>query len=246
MNIIKITVFQKNINTDISRDQRQKLISQKSDFLILPRFFPTIAKITEKSSISNYKIYVDKLLEISEYYKGIIIGGTILREVNGKLYESCPIIQDINVIDWYDARVPEKMGDLSISAGESESIFILGGVRFAILIGNESKNENFLSHIQSEKVDLLFNSSLIYSSDSEPAEYQRDLDLYSEFSKNYSLNIVRSSGIGKLFNNKELSGRSFYSSNTGVKWKVASFENENEIIKTVNINVLDTIHSLTS
>ncbi|MBP9886095.1 MAG: amidohydrolase [Leptospiraceae bacterium] len=246
MNIIKITVFQKNINTDISRDQKQKLISQKSDFLILPRFFPTIAKVSEKSSIHNYKIYVDKLLEISEYYKGIIIGGTILREVNGKLYESCPIIQDINVIDWYDARVPEKMGDLPVTPGESESIFILGGVRFAILIGNESKNENYLSHIHSEKVDLLLNSASIYNSDSEPSEYLKDLDLYSEYSKNYSLNIVRASGIGRLFNNKELSGRSFYSSNTGVKWKVASFENQNEIIKTVNINVLDTIHSLTS
>jgi len=32
MNIIKITIFQKNINTDITRDQKQKLISQKSDF----------------------------------------------------------------------------------------------------------------------------------------------------------------------------------------------------------------------
>ena len=80
MNIIKITVFQKNINTDISRDQKQKLITQKSDFLILPRFCPTIAKVSEKSTLHNHKIYVDKLLEISEYYKGVIIGGTILRE----------------------------------------------------------------------------------------------------------------------------------------------------------------------
>jgi predicted amidohydrolase len=246
MNIIKITVFQKNINTDVSRDQKQKLISQKSDFLILPRFFPTLTKVSEKSTLHNHKIYVDKLLEISEYYKGVVIGGTILREVNGKVYESCPIIQDINVIDWYDARIPEKSGELPVAAGESESIFILGGVRFAILIGNESKNESFLSHIKSEKVELLLNSSSIYSSESEPAEYQKDLDLFSEHSKNYSLNIVRASGIGRLFNNKELSGRSFYSSNTGIKWKVASFENQNEIIKTVNINVLETLHSLTS
>ena len=246
MNIIKITVFQKNINTDVSRDQKQKLISQKSDFLVFPRFFPTIAKVNEKNTLHNNKIYVDKLLEISEYYKGVIIGGTILREVNGKLYESCPIIQDINVIDWYDARVPEQMGDLPLAPGESESIFILGGVRFAILIGNESKNQNFLAHIHSEKVELLLNTSSIYNSDTEPSDYQKDLDLYSDFSKTYSLNIVRASSIGRLFNNKELSGRSFYSSNTGVKWKVASFENQNEIIKTVNINVLDTIHSLTS
>jgi predicted amidohydrolase len=246
MNIIKITVFQKNINTDVSRDQKQKLISQKSDFLILPRFFPTLAKVSEKSTLHNHKIYVDKLLEISEYYKGVIIGGTVLREVNGKIYESCPIIQDINVIDWYDARIPEKTGDLPVTAGESESIFILGGVRFAILIGNESKNEAFLSHIHEEKVELLLNSSSIYNTDTEPAEYLKDLDLFSEYSRNYSLNIVRASGIGRLFNNKELSGRSFYSSNTGIKWKVASFENQNEIIKTVNINVLETIHSLTS
>lgn len=135
---------------------------------------------------------------------------------------------------------------MPVTAGESESIFILGGVRFAILIGNESKNEAYLSHIQEEKVELLLNSSSIYNTDTEPAEYLKDLDLFSEYSRNYSLNIVRASGIGRLFNNKELSGRSFYSSNTGIKWKVASFENQNEIIKTVNINVLETIHSLTS
>jgi len=202
--------------------------------------------VSEKSSLHNQKIYIDKLLEISEYYKGIIIGGTILREVNGKIYESCPIVQDINVIDWYDARIPEQSGDIPISAGESESIFILGGVRFAILIGNESKNEAYLSHIQEEKVELLLNTSMIYESETEPSEYQKDLDLFAEYSKTYSLNIVRSSGIGRLFNNKTLSGRSFYSSNTGIKWKVASFENQNEIIKTININVLETMHSLTS
>lgn len=245
MNIIKITIFQKNINTDITRDQKQKLISQKSDFLILPRFFPSLAKVSEKSTLHNQKIYVDKLLEISEYYKGIIIGGTVLREVNGKYYESCPIIQDINVIDWYDARIPEQCGDVPLSAGDSESIFILGGVRFAILIGNESRNETFLSHIHNEKVELLLNTSMVYESEAEPAEYQKDLELFSEYSRNYSLNIVRSSGIGLLFNNKALSGRSFYSSNSGIKWKVASFENQIEIIKTININVLETMHSLT-
>lgn len=240
MNIVKVTLFQKNITTDITRDQKQKLIAQKSDFLLFPRFFPHIGKVTERNILSNHKFYIDKLLEISEYYKGVVIGGSIIREVDGKIYESTPIIKDINIIDWYDRRLPEKVGDLKISDGQSEHIFILAGLRFALLIGEEIRNDEYLSNIQSEGVEIVFNPCSVLVSELEASLYNRDLDYYNEMSRKYSLNLLRASGLGKFFD-REMSGRSFYSTSSGVKWKVAAFENQLEIIKTVNINIMSPI-----
>jgi hypothetical protein len=37
---LKVIIFQKNINSDLTKDQKLKISAAKADFLILPRFFP--------------------------------------------------------------------------------------------------------------------------------------------------------------------------------------------------------------
>jgi predicted amidohydrolase len=232
---IKITLFQKNINTGISREQKDKLIAQKSDFLVLPPFFPNDTTSTFAEIASLEKVYLDRIYQISEYYKGIILGGSMLRQIDGKFIESCPIVKDINLIDWYNSRTTKKIGKFSISAHETENIFILNGIRFAIFLDEDISRQELLEEITKEGIFLIFNPFLQKQENNEPENYTKQLTTFPLVSQKNNFHILRVSGPGEVFGTK-LCGRSYYSSPTGIKWKVSQSEGEQEIIKTVNVS----------
>jgi hypothetical protein len=230
---LKISVLQKNLATKISKDLKQKIQASKSDFLIIPGFFPS-SKETETSILQNEKIYLDSILEISEYYKGVILGGNYLRESEGKLLESIPIVQDIQLIDWYDAEISSGVFSTKTQKGQTDKIFILGKTRFALASTNEILEEKNLQYFQKEKIEVVFNPTLnIHSEDS---IYTKELEDFFKLSQKYNLNIFRICAFGEL-GKHNLQGRSFHSSPTGIKWKMASSENQMEIFKTLNVNI---------
>ncbi|AYV55121.1 amidohydrolase [Leptospira kmetyi] len=229
----KVTLFQKQINQPVSSDQKSKLSKEKSDFLLLPEYFPlydsssTPEKLADKS-----KALSDELLQISEYYKGVIIGGSIFRkDDSGKLRISVPIVQNVVVVDWYDKRElsPEEK---TAVPGDAETIFIMGGFRFGIVAGNEIKNPARLEELKSQNVNLLFHIDSVLESDSSHAQ---DLERYAKLSSQFDIFIARVGGVGSALGRKGI-GRSLLSTSSGVNWKVAESEKDKEVIKTVTIN----------
>jgi hypothetical protein len=237
MHSIKVTLFQKAIGEPITRDQRTKLIAQRSDFLILPRLYATAQQSPEKLALDEKK-YLDKVIEISEYYKGVIVGGTIFRHIGKKLVESCPIVQDLSLVDYYNLRSESIISGTKIETSDSETIFILSGIRFAIIAGNEYKDEIIINKLKDEKINIVFcMDSPLNNGDSDPVEYESDLKEFSELAKNFVPNVTRTTGVGISLEGKKLSGRCLYAAPDGLKWKVALSENSLEIIKTVNISL---------
>lgn len=234
---IKVLIFQKNINSDITKDHKSKIAAARADFLILPRFFPFFENPSPGIEERESK-YLDRILEISESHKGVIIGGSIFRKVNGDYVESVPIVKDVTLVDYYNYRSDGKIGNFKTVPGDGDSFYILHGARFAILPGKDIENPKFLDDLKKEKIELIFNPMDIENSSSDFQNYQSDLKKYSEISKEYNLNIIRSSGFGKILD-KEYSGRSFYTSQTGIKWKLGEEENHQELLKTVNVNIFE-------
>ena len=235
MSSVKVLLFQKNINTDLTKDQKQNISKARADFLILPRFFPAPAKINSEI-FDLEKKYLDRILEISEYHKGVVLGGSIFRKENGKVYESLPIVQDVNLVDYYNLRSGEEVYSLKPEKGEGDSIYILHGVRFAIVSGKDFELDGLFQHLSDESIELLFHSSDRNLEPNDFAIYKDDLIKVSEISKKYNLTIVRCEGTGFL-EGKEKSGRSYYSSPTGIKWKLGESENKSEILKNLNISL---------
>ncbi|PJZ59172.1 amidohydrolase [Leptospira barantonii] len=229
----KVTLFQKQINQPVSSDQKSKLSKEKSDFLLLPEYFPlydsssTPEKLADKS-----KFLSDELLQISEYYKGVIIGGSIFRkDDSGKLRISVPIVQNVVVVDWYDKRELSPEENAAVP-GDAETIFIMGGFRFGIVAGNEIKNQTRLEELKSQNVNLLFHIDSVLESDSSHAQ---DLERYAKLSSQFDIFIARVGGVGSALGRKGI-GRSLLSTSSGVNWKVAESEKDKEVIKTVTIN----------
>lgn len=234
---LKVIIFQKNINSDLTKDQKLKISAAKADFLILPRFFPYFEVPREGIELKE-SFYLDKILEISEYHKGVVIGGSIFRKVDGVYVESIPIVKDVTLVDYYNVKTGGKIGGLTLPPQEGDSIYILHGARFSILPGPDILEESQMSYLKNEKIELVFNLQDCTDSNTEFKEYQEELKKYAEISKEYNLNIIRSSGFGKI-EQRELTGRSFYTSQTGIKWKLGESENKTELIKTVNVNIYE-------
>jgi predicted amidohydrolase len=236
MSNIRVSIYQKSINRELTSEQKQKISAQKSDFLVLPRYFPFFSGWSSDQEQKEKK-YIDTLLEISEYHKGVVIGGSIFRKQNNHWIESIPIVQDLNLIDYCDVKTDYSIGGIQVKGIEGESIYILGGVRFAILCGDDLFQKNALDRIASERVELILNPTSIKDCQN---EYQEDLESYQKVSKEYNFHIIRSSAIGS-FGEIQFIGRSLYTTNTGVKWKVAPTEKNQEILKTVNVSILDNL-----
>lgn len=232
MNSLKITIFQKDINTTIPPEVLKKILQQKSDFLILPEFYPALRKEKlAKESAENLKNNTNLLSGVSESYKGVLIGGSMFRPDEDKLYHSVPIFHETILIDWYDKR--DISSDEQIASGSGEKFFIINGIRFAILIGDEIQREERLEEIQKEGINLVFHLDSV-SMDSQQS-WESDLEFFAELAKKFDLNILRTTGFGQAMG-KEYKGRSFLATPHGITWKVAASEEEKEILKTIQIN----------
>lgn len=232
MTSVKITLFQKDLSQPVGPEQRSKLSKEKSDFLLLPLYFPGGGSGTPESLASRSKTLLDEVLALSEVYKGAILGGGMFRrDEDDKLRFSIPIVQNVVLVDWYDVKNlhPE---DSPAVPGNGESSLILGGFRFGILAGKEIEDEKVFDRLKSENINLAFHLDAVEGSGS---DYNNDLKKYAEISSKYGIFVLRSSGYGSPFGKKRI-GRSLLSTPTGVTWKVAETEQEKEIIKTVNIN----------
>lgn len=217
----------------VTADQKSKLSKEKSDFLLLPEYFPLYDSSSSPEKLADKsKFLSDELLQISEYYKGVIIGGSIFRkDDSGKLRISVPIIQNVVVVDWYDKR--ELLSEEQTAAsGDAETIFIMGGFRFGIVAGNEIKDRSRLEELKSQNVNLLFHVDSVLESDSSHAQ---DLERYAKLSSEFDIFIARVTGVGSALGRKGI-GRSLLSTSSGVNWKVAESEKDKEVIKTVTIN----------
>lgn len=229
---VKITLFQKELSQPISPDQRSKLSKEKSDFLILPMYFPGGGTASPESLSSRSKSFSDELLAVSEVYKGAILGGCMFRkDDSGKLRLSVPIVQNVVLIDWYDVKILSEE-DSPALPGAGEEVLILGGFRFGVFVGKEIGDAHRFERLQSENINLAFHLDAVPENG---ISYSEDLKRYADLSSRYGLYLLRSSGHGAPFGRKKI-GRSLLSTPTGVAWKVAESENDKEIIKTVNIN----------
>ncbi|EIE03070.1 hypothetical protein [Leptospira licerasiae] len=237
MTSVKITLFQKDLSQPVSPEQRTKLSKEKSDFLILPLYFPGGGNGSPESLASRAKTFLDEIYAISEVYKGAIFGGGMFRrDDEGKLRFSIPIVQNIVLVDWYDVKGLSSEDSPAIP-GSGEDSLILGGFRFGIFAGKEIQDRSKLEKLKSDRINLAFHLDSVSDNG---IDYSQDLKNYADLSSQYGMFLVRSSGYGLPFGKKRI-GRSLLSTPTGVTWKVAETEQEKEIIKTVNINGINAL-----
>jgi predicted amidohydrolase len=221
---MKVTIFQKQLGERISLTEKQKLAKERSDFLLLPQYLLNDPNLKEHSIQDHYDESIDHLLDISEVYKGVILGGSLYRKSQSQIFESVPIIQDLNLVDNYDTK-NSKLEKARI--GESETIFIMAGVRFSILVGEDIADRETITELREKGISIFFHL------DSLPRtrDYDGDLEYYKNLCSEFGINIFRVCGYSK---DSGLEGRSLVATPTGIQWKVGKMESDKSLFKTIH------------
>ncbi|TGL04293.1 amidohydrolase [Leptospira bouyouniensis] len=231
MAVIKIAIYQKNLHKRFTQEEISKVQQSKAQFLLLPEGFPHFFQSeSPKDGTKHEKEYQDHLLEISEKFPGVILGGSQYRNnENGNLVSALPIVQSLVLVDFYEKKSPNPIREEAVTTGVTESIFIMGGLRFGLLLGEDLFNESIWSEFQNEKIEIIFHLDTTNQNKS----YEEDLNDYELLAKEKNIHIVRVCGPtdGKA-------ARSLYASPSGINWKVGKLEEDKEVFKTLSVNVM--------
>lgn len=221
---MKITFYQKKIATPLAEGELLKINKERSNFLLLPQRGLLDDPLDINAGIKNFDKIIDRVMDLTENYKGVVLGGTVYRVHSGKNYESVPIAGDLNIIDYYDLSAPTEKG---LAQGDSEIAFIMAGVRFSILVGKDLDNTKLLDEIHSKGINMIF----YFDGIPQERSYEEDLEYFSELAKSRNWNIFRICGYDI---DKKIYGRSLVATPTGIQWKVGKMEEDKNIIKTIH------------
>lgn len=233
MGIVKVSIYQKSLNQGLNLAIYKKLGSVKSDFLLFPEFFYADSSVNDMQSLADRSQYaLDWLIKLNEVYKGIIIGGSMIRQENDAFFSATPIISEGSVIDWYKKR---NIEDSFLTAGSEPGIFILKGQRFGILAAKDMEDPEILKELSDEGIRLIF-SLVNIPEGTKAAEDDFDAKVFQQSAIDNDFYIARCCSTGS-FLGQNLLGRSMVMTPRGISWKIAPQEESEEILKTVMIQL---------
>lgn len=233
MRIVKVSIFQKSLQEGLNLATYKKIAALKSDFLLLPEYFFADQSIKDHKSLPDKSMFAhDWLLKLNDSYKGIILGGSIVRKSNEGQFASAPVVSDGTLIDYYNKRDLSADEKKVVQPGEGPGIFILGGFRFGVLLGGETKNPQYISELAEQGIRIIFILDTRTDFDEDEDEEQ-----ILKPAAEHGLYITRCCGTGQLFG-KPIRGRSMVASPTGISWRVARQESDQEILKTILVNMV--------
>src|SRR5690606_26419025 len=105
MGLVKVTIFQKLLSDGLNLATFKKLAAVKSDFLLLPEYFFAYGSVKDPRDLKEKtRFALDWLIKLNGSYRGVIIGGSVVLEENGHLYNATPVISGGQIVDWYRKR----------------------------------------------------------------------------------------------------------------------------------------------
>ena len=237
MAILKVSIFQKNLTEGLNLSLHKKLASLKSDFLVFPEYFAVDGSIRDHKALADRtKFALDWLGKLSEAYKGVVIGGTVIRELDGKYYNAMPVFYEGQLVDWYHKRNLTENEAPLLASGSEPGVFILGGHRFGVLICADVLKPQYVTELAGMDVKLIFTvMNSPYKEETVEQKHARDEELYCGPAREQGLSIVKCCSTGAIFN-RRMQGRSLAVTPSGISWRVAPEEEDREILKTVVIN----------
>jgi predicted amidohydrolase len=236
MGLVKVTIFQKLLPDGLNLTTFKKLAAVKSDFLLLPEYFYADASVKDPRDLKEKtKFALDWLLKLNNSYRGVIIGGSVVLEENGRLYNATPVISGGQIIDWYRKRNLTENEKKFITPGTDAGIFMLGGHRFGVLICNDVRHRPYLDELAGQDVRLVFSVfNSPYREETIEEKYMRDEELFCTPARENGQCIAKCCSTGEIMGHR-LQGRSLVATPRGISWRVPPAEEDRQILKTVII-----------
>ncbi len=244
MSIIRVSIFQKELGNPLGRSIAKAFTRLKSDFLLLPEFFYTDDETRGYDDLDvKSKGAEDWLTDVSELYKGTIIGGAYFRTSykEKKKYLSIPIVVDGEIVDHYDKKNLNTMEKKYASPGKDYGTFVLNGIFFAAISYVDLQKKEQVEFLAKQGIQLIFTQANFEIG----FDKQNVQEYLVEVGMKYNVTIILCCGVGNFLTDsngiKKLSGYSLVVTPFGISWQIHNNETNKEILKTIVVS-----HKLTS
>lgn len=208
-------------------------LDEETKFVCFPEYFvlstlDDLDKAKEESRVAS-----ENLVSFSKQVSLVVVGGSVLEESGGKLFNACNVYDRGKVIFSYRKVFPtshEK--DLGIISGNGFSSFHSNGVNSSILICNDILFPSCSAGLAKLHPDLVFVPLVSPLRAHDPTRNWRDY-LFAVRAFEFSSFIVKVGMVGKR-DGVSFAGRSSVSAPWGLMWK--STDEKKELVKTIELD----------
>ena len=229
-------MLQDEPGSDVRQCYLDVLKSTRPDILALPEYYfvrsndnSVLASCVRRDNI------VTRLREISSELACILIGGSVVENIDGAFYNRSYILDRGGLIGYYDKIHPyDNEGRGLIKPGYEYKVFSAGDMRVGILICADVLYPDSFRNIRGLKPHLIFvpTTSPYKERESDSAKFKRDNRLFALGAKMADSHIFKVCASNRIARHK-LQGRSLIASPGKVLWRIMpEFEDRSALIVT--------------
>ena len=223
--LINVVLCQLKIGAGISLAEKIHIFKRKPDLLCLPEYFLMPENSSDYSLFaSRYRENLKHLSRLSNELNTTLIGGTIIEKSGEDKYNTSYVFKQGTKIASYRKRHPtENEKRMGIRPGSRSIVFSVNGVRVGILICADALDNGCFQKMQKMNADIIFipTVSPLRKDDNPAQKARRDQDIFVEGARTAGAYIVKTCGIGSIFEHR-LNGRSLVASPWGILWQIPS------------------------
>jgi len=219
---LKVALVQDQPGSGIRDAYMNILLEKKPDVIAFPEYY--FVNPDEKSVVVSSFRHDEAVTQLCDWSVGldcVLIGGSIVTESRGMLFNRSYFIDRGKIIGFYDKIHPYKNeGRGLIEKGTEYRVFKYGGLKIGILICADVLYTDSYSNIRGLKPDTIFvpTTSPYRENETPQAKFARDENLFvkgAEITGSVIFKICASGSIG----GKRFQARSLIATPEGIAWR---------------------------
>ncbi len=238
--LVKVLAMQSRLGQPLRLEEKLHIFRQKPDFISLPEY--CMVKETHLDfgrSALEIRENLEYLRNLSIEFSTCLIAGSVVEAESDSLFNCTYIFNRGDTIGRYRKLNPVSgETDAGILPGDKIFVSEIFGVRIAILICADALNIGLFEILGEKSVDIIFipTTSPYRPVDTKSEKHKRDQDIYLAGARAAGAYVVKSCGIGNLFN-RPLQGRSLIASPWDIIRRVPIFAEKDPAMLTSVLNI---------
>lgn len=246
-NSLRIAMLQDRPGSGVRDCYSGLLRDAEPDIVSFPEYY--FVKSDESSvvvSCSRKDEILSEIARISEDYKCILVGGTVVEHIDGALYNRCYLLDSGRIVGHYDKIHPyDNEGRGLIKAGFEYRVFSVRGIRIGILICADVLYPASFANIRGLSPDLIFvpTTSPYREAEGWQEKFKRDIDLFVAGASITKTLIFKTCASGRIGRHR-LQGRSLIASPEKIEWRIEPECEDRSALVMADVNDISGRHRL--
>lgn len=242
-----IAMLQDVPGSDIRMAYNDILKGNRPDILALPEYyFVGFNDSSVLASCSRRDVIIDRLVEISSELDCILIGGSVVENINGFFCNRSYFFDSGKIMGYYDKIHPyDNEGHGLIKPGYEYKVFETRGIRIGVLICADVLYTDSFNNIRGLCPDLIFvpTTSPYRENESATAKFKRDNRFFALGAERADAAIFKVCASGQVAGHT-LQGRSLIATPGRIEWRNQPEFEDKSVLIVIGLETTEEGHNL--